>query len=67
MILGLAFFLYILPGLIASGRKHHNKTAIWVLTIFLGWSFIGWAICLAWSFTNPPAQQIVINNGKVQP
>jgi len=54
VILGLAFFLYILPGIVANRRGHHNRAAIWVLTICLGWSFLGWVIALVWAFTNPP-------------
>ena len=59
---GLALLCYILPGLIASARHHHNVGAIWALTIFLGWSFLGWVIAFVWAFTNPPAQTIVVNN-----
>jgi len=50
-ILGLIF--YLLPGIIASGRGHKNSTAIWVLTVVLGWTGLGWVVALVWSFTNP--------------
>ncbi|MBF7978128.1 MULTISPECIES: superinfection immunity protein [Rahnella] len=43
---------YLLPGIIASGRGHTNAGAIWVLTVVLGWSGIGWIVALVWSFTN---------------
>ena len=67
VVLGLGFFCYILPGIIANKRNHHNSGAIWCLTIFLGWTFLGWVIALVWAFTNPPTQQVVINNGRLQP
>jgi T4 superinfection immunity protein len=52
-----------IPGFIASARKHHNCVSIWLVTLFLGWSFIGWVIALVWAFSNPsPAQPIVIHN-----
>jgi hypothetical protein len=68
IILLLLFFLFgcaawILPGVIASMRKHHNQGAIWALTILGGWTFIGWVIAFVWAFTSPPTlQPIVINN-----
>ncbi|NEG63868.1 superinfection immunity protein [Pantoea agglomerans] len=49
-ILGLIF--YLLPGIIASVRGHKSSTAIWVLTVVLGWTGLGWVVALVWSFTN---------------
>lgn len=43
--------VYCLPGIIASLRKHHNRAAIWVTTILLGWTTLGWVIALIWSAT----------------
>lgn len=48
----LGLILYLLPGIIASGRGHKNSTAIWVLTVVLGWTALGWIVALVWSFTN---------------
>lgn len=39
------------PGLIASVRKHRNAVPIYVLAVILGWTGIGWALALVWSFT----------------
>lgn len=39
-------FLYFLPALEASRRKHPKAGAIWVLNIFLGGTFIGWVVAL---------------------
>jgi hypothetical protein len=44
--------LYLLPGILASGRRHNNAAPIWLVTIFLGWSFIGWLVALIWSTTD---------------
>lgn len=38
---------YLLPTIVATNRKHHNKGAIAVVNIFLGWTFIGWVVALA--------------------
>lgn len=48
---GLGVFLYFLPAFIAFRREHHNRMAILILNIFLGWTFLGWVAALIWSFT----------------
>lgn len=48
---------YLLPGIIASGRGHLNAGAIWVLTIVLGWTGLGWIAALVWSFTNSDSKR----------
>jgi hypothetical protein len=46
-------FLYLLPGLIAWNRHHHNDIAILLLNILLGWTILGWIIALVWALTVP--------------
>ncbi|MGC3506764.1 superinfection immunity protein, partial [Pseudomonas aeruginosa] len=41
--------LYFLPAIIAENRKHHNKRAISVLNLLLGWTFVGWVAALVWA------------------
>ncbi len=43
--------VYLMPYLIADLREHHNKGAIFVLNLLLGWTAIGWVIALVWAFT----------------
>jgi len=43
---------YFLPWFIAWGRGHNNTVAIFVLNLFLGWTFLGWVFALVWSFTS---------------
>lgn len=43
---------YFLPTTTAIIRKHHNKTAIFVLNLLLGWLVLGWIGSLVWAFTN---------------
>jgi hypothetical protein len=45
-------FVYFFPGILAFENKHHNKSAILVFNIFLGWTVLGWIIALVWSCTN---------------
>lgn len=47
--------LYFLPALTADRRRHHNRAAILVLNVFLGWTFLGWVIAMIWAITNPSA------------
>lgn len=48
---GILIVLYLAPTFIAVGRKHYNGGAIFMLNLFLGWTFIGWVASLVWSFT----------------
>lgn len=43
--------LYMLPGLIARFRGHHNVNAIAVLNFFLGWTALGWIGALVWAWS----------------
>jgi hypothetical protein len=49
-----AIFFYLLPALIGQSRHHHQRTAIWVLNIFLGWTVLGWIAALIWASTATP-------------
>jgi hypothetical protein len=52
LFIGLMLELYLMPGIVASVRKHHNAPAIWILNIFAGWTVVGWFGAFMWSFTN---------------
>ncbi len=52
--------LYFLPTIIATTRKHSNAVSIFVLNLFLGWTFLGWVIALIWSFATD-TKDVVIN------
>jgi len=40
---------YFLPTIIGLLRRRTNKLAIFLLNLFLGWTFIGWVVALVWS------------------
>ncbi|MEW5666182.1 superinfection immunity protein [Pseudomonas putida] len=44
-----AFVIYFLPTFVAAKRAHPNGTSIFLLDLFLGWTFIGWLAALIWS------------------
>ena len=45
--------LYFLPSFVAMLRGHHNKVAVWLLNLILGWTVIGWIAALIWAATEP--------------
>jgi len=51
VLLGFLVSLYMLPGIIALARHHHQSIAIVVLNVVAGWTVIGWVVALVWSRT----------------
>lgn len=47
-----ALGVYVLPIILAVVRKHQNVGAITLLTLFLGWTFLGWLAALLWSLNS---------------
>lgn len=41
--------LYFLPAIIAAGRKAKRSAGIFVLNLFLGWTFLGWVAAFVWA------------------
>lgn len=58
-VLGMIFILiivlvYFLPGIVGFSKGKNNAGAIFILNLFLGWSFIGWIVALIWATANDP-------------
>jgi len=51
LIVLIVLMLYLLPAILANMRGHKNFASIFVLNIFLGWTFLGWVIALVWSLS----------------
>jgi hypothetical protein len=49
--------LYFLPTIV--GYNKSNAGAIFLLNLFLGWTFIGWVVALVWASTTEPPRQVV--------
>ena len=47
----IAASIYLIPSIIAIRSDHPNKTAIVVLNILAGWTFIVWVVALVWALT----------------
>lgn len=41
---------YFSPVFVALLRGHQNTLEIFILTLFFGWTLLGWIIALVWSF-----------------
>jgi len=42
---------YLLPWIVAASRNHHQRDAICMLTLFGGWTGVGWLAALVWACT----------------
>ena len=57
--------MYFLPGYIASYRQHNNTRPIFLANGFLGWTGIGWIVCLMWSVSDhirPKTEQLFVDD-----
>jgi len=41
--------IYFIPWIVAAKRKHRQRWHIFILNLFLGWTFVGWVAALVWS------------------
>jgi len=49
--------VYCVPIIVAYVRKHRNIVAISILTVFLGWSFLGWLGAFLWALNSDVEEQ----------
>lgn len=58
----IALAIYFTPTVMAWGKN--NATSIFMLNLFLGWTFIGWVAALVWAFKKdaPPVVVYQQNN-----
>ncbi len=53
--------VYFIPWIIAIYRDHPQIKSIFVIDLFLGWTFLGWVIALAWSVGKIPIRRSFSN------
>ena len=51
MILLIAGLFYFIPTIVSVYRNHKNTVSLFLLNLLLGWTFLGWAAALIWSFS----------------
>lgn len=49
--IAICIYVYFLPAIVAHKRAHSKFTAIFVLNILMGWTFIGWVVAIVWAYT----------------
>jgi hypothetical protein len=49
VVLLFAFAWYLFPTIVARHRRCEGYYGILVVNLFLGWTFIGWVVALAWA------------------
>lgn len=47
--------LYWAPSIFGFTRRHHQRWPIFLVNLFLGFTFIGWVVALVWSFSYSPS------------
>ncbi len=52
-----------LPAIIAYKRKHQNAGPVFLVTLCLGWTIVGWIAALIWSLTGKTNQVAQVNTG----
>jgi hypothetical protein len=57
-----AILLYFLPTILAFSKKKSNKSVIFLVNFFLGWSVIGWIVSLIWALSSDNSQTVIVNN-----
>lgn len=48
----IAATFYFLPAIVAMARRHVNVVPIFLTNLYLGFTFIGWAVAAIWSFSS---------------
>jgi hypothetical protein len=50
--------IYFIPALVARYRQHQQTLAIFMLSLLLGWTGIGWMLALIWACTAVQRPQV---------
>ena len=45
----ISFVIYFIPTIVAIYKDKPNTTAIFILNLCLGWTFLGWVASLIWA------------------
>ena len=59
-------FGYFIPTAIAIYRKVKSQNGIFLVNLFLGWTFLGWIVALIWAFTGEQTEEAKLAKSQVQ-
>lgn len=59
-------YLYFLPTITAYRNNHHNKEAIAIVNISLGWTLVGWIVAMAWAVSQSVAVKVEQRAGEMK-
>ena len=48
--------VYVVPSVIAVGRRHHQTLTILVLNVLFGWTVFGWIVAIVWALGAIPPE-----------
>jgi len=51
ILLALGGIVYFIPSIIAAQRGHLAASGVLFVNLFLGWTVVGWWVCLIWAYT----------------
>lgn len=60
-ILAFPALLYFVPVFVAAAHKPRVTTAVFIVNLLLGWTFVGWALALAWAAGSDKNEAIALN------
>ena len=59
-------FGYFIPTAIAIYRKVKSQNGIFLVNLFLGWTFLGWIVALIWAFTGEQTEEAKLAKSQAQ-
>lgn len=61
LLLLIGLCLYFLPTIVGSARHVRSPGTVFVINLFLGWTFIGWVVALALAFGEARTTHVAIS------
>jgi hypothetical protein len=63
----LGIFIYFLPSIVASSRDLPHANFVFVVNVFLGWSFFGWVIAMVMACRSQPTPPAPVTQAALPP
>ena len=61
ILVGLAFYIYLIPTFVAYNRQHPQRVFIMMLNLFLGNTLVGWIAALIWARSGGESKNAIRN------